>query len=506
MITPMLKFRFLAVATLVLNLANACTTSSPPSGPSAGSAAKSGSGGKAGKGGSGGKGGSSGNPSSRDAGDPDGAAQSGGTGGRAGSLSSGSGGRAGGAGTGGTGNVAGGGPDLSAELFDPDRLQVFEITLPQASITALGTAPDTYTHAALKYGDTTLPDVAIRIKGESSRRTLEQKAAFKIKLDEYVGKQTLLGMKRITLNNMLADATFMSECLSYYMYRKANLPAPRCNHALVYVNGTLFGVYANIEAEDKTFLSRWFSSNDGNLYEDAEVDFSVGNEALFDLQTNETANNRSDLTALINALDAAQSASYLSDLDAVLDTTHFLRFSAVEAAVNQWDGYSYTYFEPNNFRLYHDPSSGKFTFLPWGHDLAMKAFEIDPDGPKDVGMLDFIPLFKVPVYQNRTGERAAGGRIFVGDRNNVAHVGCLDSQSCKTEYASVLRDVIALYDSANLDTRAAEMYALIKAHVLEDGRKEVTNAQFETAYQNLLQHIATRTQAMRDDMTAAGFP
>jgi hypothetical protein len=41
--------------------------------------------------------------------------------------------------------------------------------------------------------------------------------------------------------------------------------------------------------------------------------------------------------------------------------------------------------------------------------------------------------------------------------------------------------------------------------VYEDERKEVSNNDFEAAYQKLMLHIAMRTQAMRDDMTAAGF-
>ena len=91
----------------------------------------------------------------------------------------------------------------------------------------------------------------------------------------------------------------------------AGLPAPRCNSALVYVNGEFYGVYANVEAEDKTFLSRWFASNDGNLYEEGQVDFVPGAEVEFDLETNETANDRTDLMQLIAAVDSASDATFL---------------------------------------------------------------------------------------------------------------------------------------------------------------------------------------------------
>ncbi len=532
----MLEPRFLIVAlrlVLCLFCACACTSDSALQGGKAGSAANGGSGG------SGGKGGASGKPSngagSGATGDSDasvdepaagsgggagkggtggigGRGGSGGIGGRAGDGSGESGSSGGGEGgssgsAGGAGDAAGSGSaDPSAALFDPDVLQRFDITLPEASIAALNASSDVYTYGSLDYGNTTLADIGVRIKGEASRRNLTQKAAFKLKLDEYVADQRLLGLNRITLNNMLADATFMAECLSYAVYRAAGLPAPRCNHALVYVNGEFFGVYANIESEDKTFLRRWFTDEDGNLYEDGMSDFVAGSESSFDLQTNETANDRSDLTSLISAIDSAESSTYLTDLDSILDTAQYLRFTAVEAAVNQWDGYSYTYFEPNNFRIYHDPTTRKFTFIPWGHDLAMKAFPNYGDNSPPVR--SFIPLFTAPVYENVPTARDAGGRIFVGDRSGNpgrAMGGCLGSASCRSEFASAVSEVIAVYDGLALPEMAARMYTQIREHVLAETRKEVSNEDFEAAYQALLQHLAMRTDAMRSDLTAAGL-
>lgn len=378
--------------------------------------------------------------------------------------------------------------DASAELFDQDKLPRFDLTLGDAAIASLTSTPGTYVHATLRYGTTTLNDVAVRIKGEASLRTITQKAAFKIKTDEFVSGQTLLGLKRVTLNNMSQDPTFLAERLAYHVYAAAGLPAPRCNNALVYVNDAFYGVYANVESEDKTFLHRFFSNVDGNLYEDAQVDFEPGNEAAFPLQTNETANDRSDLLAFTAAIAAARDESFLADMDATLDTAHFLKWTAVEGAVNQWDEYSYTYFEPNNFRIYHDPASGKFTFLPWGMDLSMKPF-VD-------GSLPYIPLFKVPVYENKPGNRDAGGLVFKR---------CLASAGCTSKYAQVLSQIADLYDAQKLDELAAKYYAQIKDRVYEDPKKEYSNQEFETAYQALLVTIHGRTAAMRSDLKAAGF-
>jgi spore coat protein H len=387
---------------------------------------------------------------------------------------------------------AGGAADLSGELFDQDKLPRFDIDISSDGVAALKADPATYVRATLHYGAVTLENVGLRLKGEASLRTLDQKAALKLKLDEFVPNQTLLGMHRVTLNNVVSDPSWIAERLAYQVYLAAGIPAPRCNSALAYVNGDFFGVYANVEAEDKPFLRRWFASDAGNLYEDGQVDLEPGNEKFFDLETNETANDRSDLTGLIASIAAAGSDTYLADLDSVFDTEHYLHFAALEAAVDQWDMYSYTYFECNNFRLYHDPSRGKFVFLPWGMDMAMKPFPFSTRA--------HIPLFEVSRYEDlapgQDGARDAGGLIFKK---------CLASASCKTRYAQVVKDIIAVYEAQNLESVAAHHYAQVKDYVYQETRKECTNQQFEDGYQSLLTTVRTRTAAMRSDLSAAGF-
>src|SRR5262249_13624676 len=151
----------------------------------------------------------------------------------------------------------------------------------------------------------------------------------------------------LTLNNMVEDPSFLAERLAYDVFRSLGLPAPRCNSALVYVNGQFYGVYANVEAVDKPFLRRWFPDDGGNLYEEGQRDFVAGAEGAFDLETNETANDRSDLRGLIDALARASGENLLSALAPHLDVPRYLQFTAAEAAVNQWDMYAYTVFYPN---------------------------------------------------------------------------------------------------------------------------------------------------------------
>jgi spore coat protein CotH len=457
---------FVAVA-----LAAGCTqeTPTPIDDAGAGSGGSSGTGGTAGKSGNGG-----------DAAAGSGGAGSGGAGsGGAGSGGAGSGGAAAGAG----GAAGGGGEDTSAALYDPQRLPRFDVELPEASVSALEADPDTYVRATLRYEGAALSEIGIRIKGEGSLRTLAQKAAFKLKFDEFVADQTFFGLRRMVWNNMVEDGSFLAERLAYTVYRAADLPAPRANSALVYVNDEFYGVYANIEAEDKTFLRRWFADDDGNLYEEGQVDFESGHVGDFDLETNEAANDRSDLQRLIETFEAAQPSSYLQDLSAALDTERFLKFTALEALVDQWDMYGYTYFYPNNFRIYSDPTSSKFVFLPWGMDMALKPFPYS-DRPH-------IPIFGLSHYGDEAGERVTSGAMFQA---------CLQSPSCTQTYTQVVRDMLEVFEAASLDELAERYYAQVREHVYAETRKEVSNEEFDANYQRLLETIRTRGAAARADL------
>lgn len=410
----------------------------------------------------------------------------------AGGAPAGGAGEGGAAGDGAQGGEGGQAPtfDASAEIYDPERLPRFDIELPPESITALNALTgmsdprgSDYVHATLRYGDEVVADVGLRIKGESSFRKLDKKSAFKIKFDEFVPSQIFHGLHRLTLNNMIEDPSFVAERLAYHVYRAAELPAPRCNSALVYVNGDFYGVYANIESEDKTFLSRWFASNDGNLFEEGNHDFLPGAESYFDLETNEAADDRSGLTRLIAAADASDATNYTETVGASLNLSHFLRFTAAEAAVNQWDMYSFTMFYPNNFRIYENPADNRFVFLPWGMDMSMKPF-------RDSGRA-YIHAFEI----SRQGDRP-NGRIEAG----ILYRKCLEEPSCRAAYAMEVEQMAALYEQLGLLDLAATYYAQIREYVYADARKEYTNERFEQAYQSVLTTIAGRAAALRADL------
>lgn len=341
------------------------------------------------------------------------------------------------------------GPDLSDELYDPAVVPDIRITLSPASIAALDADPATYVRGDLQIGDVTLTDIGVRLKGEYTFRPLSGKAAFKLKLDEFVD-QRYGSLRRITLNSAIEDAGFVAERLAYTAFRAAGVSAPRANNARVYVNDELYGVYVNIEAEDKRFLARWHADDSGNLYEEQGVELLPGNEDGFELETNEATGDKADLTALFAAIAAASDDELDTALEAVLDVDQFLEAQALEGILDQVDGYAYTQFGPNNFRLYHEPATGLFTYIPWGMDMALKPY---------------------------------GGNVdLLDDATGLLIQRCLAGASCRARYLAIIRDMVDLVESLDLPAQADAMYAQIADLVAADPRKEITTEQFEETF------------------------
>ncbi len=110
-----------------------------------------------------------------------------------------------------------------------------DLDMPQESIDALELDPDEYVDATFSLATTGGSygplQVGARLKGHGSFRTLEGKAAFKVKFNHSVPGQRFLGLKGLTLNNMVQDNSMLRELLTYQLARGAGVAAPRTGYA-----------------------------------------------------------------------------------------------------------------------------------------------------------------------------------------------------------------------------------------------------------------------------------
>ena len=262
-------------------------------------------------------------------------------------------------------------------LFSPDTVARFDLGLSEDAQATLDVDPDEYVAGSVRFGDAQFEDVGIRLKGHRSFQPLSRKAAFKLRFDKFVPEQRLLGRARITLNNMVEDPTFLRETLGYALYRTLDVPAPMTGYAEVYVNDVYYGLYLVVETVDEDFLADRFEDATGGLYEgEFGCDLYPDDVEGFDRD----AGHDKERTALRNIAETVDSegAQIFGDPEGPLETSEFLAYLAISQLIGDFDGYRHGH----NYRIYHEPSRGKWLFFPWGIDRVFdRALDIyDSDG------------------------------------------------------------------------------------------------------------------------------
>jgi CotH protein len=280
------------------------------------------------------------------------------------------------------------GDDPPAWMYSPSTVVAIDLTLPPASIEALESEleekgetaeyqPGTFSLATTDgtpggIGEFTAPqEVGIRLKGGlGSFLPLGEKAAFKVKFNFGEGAK-FLGLKKMTLNNMVQDPSMVHEVLAYRAFKALGVPSVRTGYAWVRLNGESLGVYLNVEDLDDVALEKRFGEFDDpqHLYEgEAGDDVAVGGAGDFEVDEGDEE-ARGDLEALIAAVHDELAPDFSERVEPHADLVQMTRMWAVEKYVGHWDGYSGEDRAslPNNYYLYSDPL-GRFQMLPWGTD------------------------------------------------------------------------------------------------------------------------------------------
>jgi hypothetical protein len=226
----------------------------------------------------------------------------------------------------------------------------------------------------------TIADAGFRLRGNTSRYA--QKKSFKISFNEYVPGRRYQGVKKLNLNGQHNDPTMIREKLFYNSWKKAGMAERRTSFVKLFINQVYFGLYTNLEEFDKDWLLRIYGENDGNLYKctypadlvylgtnqqlykDIESASATGGRA-YDLQTNETEDDYTDLVNLISILNLPADSTFARMIDEVINVDGFLKAFAIDVASGNWDDYMYN---KNNYFLYHRSDSDRFEFITYDTD------------------------------------------------------------------------------------------------------------------------------------------
>jgi hypothetical protein len=341
------------------------------------------------------------------------------------------------------GSHPGDGTDPTDALFDPAVVHDIQVTVSDAQWALL--QADNYTEvvASMSWRGAFFPAVGLAKKSTvGSNRTLDQKAAFKLDLNEYED-HAIGGVQKLVLNNMVQDPTYVSEDSAYALFRAAGVPAPRVGYARLSINGVDWGLYALVEAVDDEFLARWFTQDDGAMFEGAYgVDFEWHEIDLFEYDQGPDPSDRAILEAVTAVLDGGPTDANVAALERLVDLDEFLSNMAVEVLILHWDGYT----TANNYRLYHNPRTGRLSIIPWGTDQT------------------FITL--------RYGLYGGYGRMMTF---------CMANAGCRARYEARVLEVADLEDALALDARVDAQRLRLAEEIATDPRAEhsaATQAQY----------------------------
>lgn len=276
--------------------------------------------------------------------------------------------------------------DASEPFFNEGRVHTLQIEVPASSLPAFKLGQRDYVRATVRDGTTTWRDVGVRLKGHSTFQPIDRKPGLSLKFNEFTSGQEFHGLSKVNLNNGLQDPSYLREVLAAQLFHDAGLPAARVASVRVQLNGRELGFYNLVEGVNKGFLKREFGFAGGNLYEGETKDIDQHLD-----QENGDDVSQKDLLELAAAARTPR-ADRLMKLSAVLDVDQFTRYLAMEMLLGSVDGYAFT---KNNYRVYHQPKTGRMLFMPHGLDATFgKTVVTPPPGSLLVNALWELPEFQ----------------------------------------------------------------------------------------------------------------
>jgi hypothetical protein len=345
----------------------------------------------------------------------------------------------------------------AADLWSGRAVWRFELTLDEAAMESLTRDKRKVVPATFKHGATVLADVGVRFKGHRAMQGWKGKPAFKVKFDETLKERRFLGLRSLTLNNLVEDPTMVREALAYRVYREAGAPAPRTAYAELYVNGKPYGLYLVVESVDESFLEERFGEQhggaEGHLYEgEYGCDLHPEDVSGFDVDEGDEA-DRADLAALAGAArqDPARVYRELVDEKAVLG------YLAAAAWLGDFDGYRHSH----NYRIYLPPGGGRAVLIPWGLDRTFKK------------------------------------RLSIYDSDGVLARLCFGDPACRVKYVRTLQDLTDTIERAQLQREADALVSLIAAAERRDPRKKAGADETRQAREALRAFLAERPAEIR---------
>ncbi len=283
-------------------------------------------------------------------------------------------------------------------LFNQDSLYTYELIIPGSNLALINSDPaaEQYVEGILVFQGDTLSPVGIRYKGSigafagcvsnfslgnpSGHKTCT-KLSMKVKINWEEEDAKFYGLRKLQFHAMNLDNSLLRDRLGYWLFREMDIPAPRCVHARLIINGEYNGIFALVENIDGRFAKHNYSNSDGNIYKEVWPITDAGEPTptgflINGLKTNEELQNTVLMEAFGEALATEEDESALQSIvETYNDLEEILTYSVIDRVIRHDDGPFHWYCGGgdcgnHNYYWYEDPTDQKLRLIPWDLDNA----------------------------------------------------------------------------------------------------------------------------------------
>ena len=209
-------------------------------------------------------------------------------------------------------------------LFDQRVVHTIDITMDGWDEFIANATAEEYTDCNIVIDGEKYNHVAIRAKGNTSLSSVatlgSSRYSFKVEFDHFVEGMTYHGLDKLSLNNMIQDATMMKDYMAYTLMGKMGVPSSLCSYVQINVNGEPWGLYLAVEGVEDSFMDR-NGMTKGELYKPDSLSFGGGrgNGRDFDIEqfrVTEDEETSAEATTAPEATAAPEPSAQTDDMGA----------------------------------------------------------------------------------------------------------------------------------------------------------------------------------------------
>ena len=436
----------------------------------------------------------------------------------------------------------------ATSALDCNAITTVDITVDEAEWADLlqNAQEEAYIPAAVTVNGQTYEEVGLRAKGNTSLSQVASdpttdRYSFKLEFDHYIAGQTLDGLDKLALNNVISDATYMKEYLSYNLMTYLGVPTPLYAYCSITVNGQAWGFYLAVECIEESFLERCFATSSGALYKPETVGGGGGalDGGMGDLGAGDAGNGQSppagdagggqeppaarnfpgnggapggrsggganlvytdddpdsysaifdnavtkglDESDYARTIEALEHLASGEDLERYIDVDEALRYFAANTFLVNLD--SYVSSLQHNYYLYEQ--DGQLTILPWDFNLSFAGFQ--------AGTASAAVNFAI--------DTPVASGIDLSERPLLGVL--LQDETYAAQYHAYLQQIVDDYvGSGYLTALIDAVDSLIAPSVESDPSAFYTYSEYQTAVDTLRQFVLLRAQSIEGQLAGS---